>query len=341
MAELKAYVGNFKGPKGDTGVAGATGPQGPKGATGATGPQGPKGNTGATGPQGSKGDTGATGATGPQGSKGATGTRGSQFYNGTGITGTSTTAAVFSSSGVSAALAGDYYINTGTGADRGRVYRCTTAGAASTAKWVYSGTLIGPQGPQGIQGPVGPAGPNSADLISITDTSGMVGAAGAEVASQALIDAIADKVMTKLLAKSQVVNNLLATVAGNVLDATQGKALKDMIDTTNSNLMAESTYILPGVDYFAGTVNCTLRKIGNQVDMTISVVNTNQIPAVTTFTQLMPAEYRPPQDYFVFFREKGSEKTFCGYVTGGKIRTTESVVTSGTWYGSGHWNTSY
>ena len=166
------------------------------------GPQGPQGKTGATGAQG---PAGATGATGPAGEKGATGTRGSLWYNGTGITGTSTTAAIFSGSGVSSALVNDYYINTGTGADRGRVYRCTTAGAASAAKWVYAGTLIGPQGAQGIQGPVGPAGPNSAGLIGVVDTSGAVGTAGANTNTQVLIDALADKVMTKLLEKTAIV----------------------------------------------------------------------------------------------------------------------------------------
>lgn len=108
------------------------------------GPQRPKGDTGATGAQG------PTGATGPTGTTGATGQRGSQWYNGTGITGTSTNATVFSGSGVAAALVGDYYTNTGTGADRGRVYSCTVAGNASTAKWVYAGTMLGPQGPQEI-----------------------------------------------------------------------------------------------------------------------------------------------------------------------------------------------
>ena len=40
---------NIKGPKGDTGAAGATGPKGETGATGAQGPQGPAGDAGADG----------------------------------------------------------------------------------------------------------------------------------------------------------------------------------------------------------------------------------------------------------------------------------------------------
>lgn len=259
MAMKDVIIGYAKGAQGNQGPAGPTGPQGPKGATGATGPQGPKGDTGATGPQGPKGDTGATGATGPAGAKGATGTRGSQWYNGTGITGTSTTATIFSGSGVSSALVGDYYINSGTGADRGRTYRCTTAGAASVAKWVYAGVLVGPQGPQGIQGPTGPqgatgatgpqgpkgatgatgpqgpqgpAGPNSADKISITDTSGVKGTTGANTNTQSLIDAIADRVMTKLLAKTAIVQT-----ESTATDKVPSSAyIKQALGTINSNL---------------------------------------------------------------------------------------------------------
>ena len=67
-----------------------------------------------------------------------------------------------------------------------------------------------------------------------TDTENLAG--GGEVTAQELLDALAEQVANKLLAKSQVVNNLLATVEGNPLDATQGKALKNLIDTTNNNL---------------------------------------------------------------------------------------------------------
>lgn len=96
----RVLIGNFKGPKGDTGV---------KGATGETG---------------------------------APGTRGSKWFSGTGITGTSTTAAVFSGSGVTEAAIDDRYQNTSTG----NVYRCTLGGAATVAKWVYDSNIKGPQG---------------------------------------------------------------------------------------------------------------------------------------------------------------------------------------------------
>ena len=99
----KVCIGNFKGPKGDTGE---------------------------------KGDTGA---------KGATGQRGSRWSEGTKITGTSTTATIFSGSGITDALVNDVYLNTSTG----NVYRCTVGGAAAAAKWVYVGNIKGAKGNDG------------------------------------------------------------------------------------------------------------------------------------------------------------------------------------------------
>lgn len=102
----------------------------------------------------SKGATGAKGDPGSKGDKGDTGTRGSVWYSGTGITGTSTTATVFSGSGVSSALVGDMYKNTSTN----YTYRCTVAGNASTAKWVYTGNLTGAKGDKGDKGDTGGTG---------------------------------------------------------------------------------------------------------------------------------------------------------------------------------------
>lgn len=79
-----------------------------------------------------------------QGSAGAS----SEWYTGTGITGTSTTATIFSGSGVSAATVGDMYLNTSTY----NTYRCTTAGAASAAKWVYVCNIKGAAGKDGTNG---------------------------------------------------------------------------------------------------------------------------------------------------------------------------------------------
>ena len=102
----KILIGNVRGPAGPEGI------QGPKGEPGPQGPAGPQGLPGSQGPAGRQGDTGQ---------------RGSRWYTGTGITGTSTTAAVFASSGVTEAAINDLYLNTSTS----NVYQCTTAGAPS------------------------------------------------------------------------------------------------------------------------------------------------------------------------------------------------------------------
>lgn len=82
---------------------------------------------------------------------GDTGTDGAKWYTGTGITGTSTTATVFPSSGVSSAVVGDMYLNT----DTNNTYRCTTAGAPSVAKWVYADNIQGDPGSPGSPGSPG------------------------------------------------------------------------------------------------------------------------------------------------------------------------------------------
>lgn len=85
-----------------------------------------------------------------------------------------------------------------------------------------------------------------ASSVKAEDTQGLLGTAGGQTNVQALIDYIADQVKNQLVSdsalttklaeyilKSQIINNLLATQAGNVLDAVQGKALSDMIGDTS------------------------------------------------------------------------------------------------------------
>ena len=83
-----------------------------------------------------------------KGNTGATGTRGSVINYGTAITGTSTTATAFSGSGLSSSLVNDMYINTSTF----YLYRCTVAGNAANAKWVYVGSIKGATGEKGANG---------------------------------------------------------------------------------------------------------------------------------------------------------------------------------------------
>ena len=131
--------------------------------------KGPKGDTGAKGDKGAKGDTGAKGDKGDKGDKGATGTRGSRWSQGTAITGTSTTATVFSGTGITDALVNDNYLNTSTG----NTYRCTVAGNASTAKWVYTGSIKGAKGDTGAKGDKGDTGsfPTVDSAMSSTSTN--------------------------------------------------------------------------------------------------------------------------------------------------------------------------
>lgn len=90
--------------------------------------------------------------------------------------------------------------------------------------------IQGPAGPQGIQGP---AGPSNADGIDTVDTSGVLVSAGESTDLQRLIDAIADKVMTKLLAKTDIVQ-VESTATNKVPSSAYLKQVKDSID---SNLM--------------------------------------------------------------------------------------------------------
>ena len=91
---------------------------------------------------------GATGDVGP----------GAVWYTGTKITGTSTTATIFSGSGITDAKVGDMYLNTSTY----NTYRCTVGGVAAAAKWVYVNNIKGAKGDQGAAG---------ADAITMTITS--------------------------------------------------------------------------------------------------------------------------------------------------------------------------
>ena len=91
--------------------------------------------------------------------QGATGA-GGIWYTGTAITGTSTSPTIFNGSGISSAKVGDMYLNS----DTYNTYRCTTAGAASVAKWEYVGNIKGAKGEQG----------DAAITMSVTSSNGTI-----------------------------------------------------------------------------------------------------------------------------------------------------------------------
>lgn len=105
---------------------------------------------------------------GSKGSTGATGVRGSIINYGTAITGTSTTATIFSGSGLTSSLVGDMYMNTSTS----YLYRCTVAGNASTAKWVYVGSMKGATGAKGDKGDKGVNATTTA--VATTSANGLM-----------------------------------------------------------------------------------------------------------------------------------------------------------------------
>lgn len=67
------------------------------------------------------------------------------WYSGNGITGTSVTPTIFPNSTIASAIVGDMYLNS----DTLNTYRCTVAGSASVAKWVYVSNIKGSKGDDG------------------------------------------------------------------------------------------------------------------------------------------------------------------------------------------------
>ena len=125
----------------------------------------------------------------------------------------------------------------------------------------------------------------TAASISAVDVQGLVAAAGGTSDVQALINAVADQVINRLVAKGQIVNNLLATEPGNVLDATQGKALKEYYDRLNSDLgdiqtdlSNTNTELNPLKSYYVNNMN---NNIVNKVNIVLWDSNTESTPFKT------------------------------------------------------------
>jgi len=99
-------------------------------------------------------------------------------------------------------------------------------------------------------------GSDSLSQIEGTDTSGVLGTAGTIVVSQALIDAIADKVMTKLIPYANIANNFLSTDPKTVLSGPMGKSLKELYDQLNSNLVNTNNNIGSLVAHAPAITDC-------------------------------------------------------------------------------------
>lgn len=152
-----------------------------------------------------------------KGSTGARGTRGSVINYGTAITGTSTTATAFSSSGLTSSLINDMYINTSTF----YLYRCTVAGNAANAKWVYVGSIKGAKGDKGDNATTTATG--TASTAGLTKLYTGIGTATDGTMTQSAIKSALDgKVNTSAVgnAASKTVRTLTAKGNSGWKDAT-------------------------------------------------------------------------------------------------------------------------
>lgn len=174
---------------------------------------------------------------------GPQGPQGSIWYQGTAITGTSTTAAVFSESEIEDARVYDKYFNTATN----DVYTCIVAGDASTAKWAWIGNL---RGAQGNIGPVGPTG--SVDMNTPIEFT--------EAETRANIES-GESVSTIFGKLKKVVGDLLAGAASTLLGQ-KLTAEKVLVSDADGNVGA-SAITKEELSYLDGVTGNIQGQIGN------------------------------------------------------------------------------
>ncbi len=121
----------------------------------------------------------------PQGIQGVQGVRGITAYQGSAITGTSTTPTAYAT-GIASALAGDLYLYTGTdNANIGNVYTCTQGGDASTALWAYATNWRGASG-SGSVNFVNSVSPDANGNVFLTGQNIPMGGANSQSVQQTL-----------------------------------------------------------------------------------------------------------------------------------------------------------
>lgn len=243
--------------------------------------QGPKGDTGPQGPEGPRGpqgEIGPTGKTGPQGPKGDTGPEGPQ-----------------GPAGPAGTVSADSQI---------------TFTTASTRENIASGEKIGV-----ILGKIRKYFADLKDSAfrsvanNLTTTS----------AGTSVLDAYQGKVLEdKKLNKTDVINNLLATVAGKALDATQGKILGDRLTAAEGDI----DELNGKTKKYEATVNTTqgsyihFARIGNLVYATHIAVFSLPSANVSHIIATIPSGYRPDDNVYA----------------------TEVLVTSDAITGNGRWS---
>lgn len=164
----------------------------------------------------------------------------------------------------------------------------------------------------------------TAASITATDVQGLVVAAGGNSNVQALINAVADQVINRLVAKSQIVNNGLCTEPGKYpLDAAYGKTLRDYIgrlqdsvNTINSDFHDFETGL--GIVNVSGSFNTAgfenngfeVKRVGHTLFINLNAVpkqaGTNLLVAaltgVTPVSQLNYYQYEYDSSHKATFR---------------------------------------
>lgn len=117
--------------------------------------------------------------------------------------------------------------------------------------------------------------------ITALDTSGVLGQAGASVGGQALMDAIADKVMTKLVERSSIVQTE-STDTTTVPSSAYFKQVTDRVISDLGNLSTDlsnvNVALNPLKSYYINDIN---NNIANKVNIVLWDVNTAYTPFKT------------------------------------------------------------
>lgn len=120
--------------------------------------------------------------------------------------------------------------------------------------------------------------------VKATDTSGLKGTAGAQVDAQALIDAIADRVATKLLLKTDVTNQIIND-ATKAASAAALYSVNEELKRTNSNFSSIAPKHLINCGTFRGEITRNTSMVsGKQISLSITIVTPDAgIPVDTPF----------------------------------------------------------
>ena len=97
------------------------------------------------------------------------------------------------------------------------------------------------------------------DALQGTELKKMIDDLAGKTPEGLVTDAALKEALSSYILKNQIVNNLLATVPGNVLDAMQGKALGDRISKTEQSITRlNSELVISGTTNERGNIGTTL-----------------------------------------------------------------------------------